>query len=82
VHSAPQGVTLPEHVVSWDANRANNKWLRALRQRRQAWSAAWAAARAPEEETPSEIESSRGGDEEEDEDEKRGGNSPSSLSTT
>jgi hypothetical protein len=70
--SAPRRVTLPEDVVRWDTNRANNKRLRARKQRWQAWSAARAAARSQGEETPSEPESSGGGDEEEDKDEEEG----------
>jgi hypothetical protein len=63
--SAPRRVTLPEDVVRRDTNHANNEWLRAQKQRWQAWSATRATARSQGEETPSEPESSGGGDEEE-----------------
>jgi hypothetical protein len=58
------GVTLPEHVARWEANRADNERQCVRKQRRQLRSAARAAARARGEETPSESWSS-GADEEE-----------------
>jgi hypothetical protein len=62
VHSALCRVTLPKDVARCEANRANNEWLRALRQWRQAWSAAQVATFSLGEETPSEPKSSGGGD--------------------
>jgi hypothetical protein len=53
-----RGVTLPEDVARWDDNCANNEQLRARRQKRLDSSAARAAARAQEEETPSEPQTS------------------------
>jgi hypothetical protein len=70
--SAPWGVTLPEEAARWEVHRAHNEWLRARRQRRQAWSAPRSIARAWGEETPSEPESLGGDEEEEDEDEEEG----------
>jgi hypothetical protein len=69
--SAPSGVTLPEDVVSWEANRADNERQQA---RRQLCGAAWVAVRARGggEETPSEPKPSGDGNEEEDEDEEEG----------
>jgi hypothetical protein len=54
--------------MRWEANHVHSEWLRARRQRRRAWSAAWAAARKRGEHTPFELESSRGDDEGEDND--------------
>jgi hypothetical protein len=71
-HNAPQGVTLPEDVVRWEANHVYSKRLWAQRQGRWDWSAARAAARAQGEETPSRLESSGGDDEEENEDGEEG----------
>jgi hypothetical protein len=67
-HSAPQGATLLEDVVRWEANRVYSEWLQARNQRRREWCAARAATRAWGEDTPSEPESSGGEDEEEDKD--------------
>jgi hypothetical protein len=66
---APQGVTLPEDAVRWEAHRIHNEQLWEERQRRRGWSATWSVMRARGEESPSEPESSGGGVEEEDEDE-------------
>jgi hypothetical protein len=52
------GVTLPEEVVRWEANRADNEWGQARKQRWQLRSAAQNAVRAWGEETPSVPESS------------------------
>jgi hypothetical protein len=71
-HNVPRGVTLPEDVARQEANRANNEWLWARRQRRPAWSTTRVAMRARGEKTPSELESLGGGDEEEDKDEEEG----------
>jgi hypothetical protein len=68
----PQGVTLPEDAVRWEAHRIHNEQLWEESQRRRGWSAAWLVMRARGEESPSEPESSGGDVEEEDEDEEEG----------
>jgi hypothetical protein len=68
----PEGVTLPEDVVGREANLVYSKQMQAWRQRRRDWSAAWAAARARGQETPSEPESSGGDNEEDDKDGEEG----------
>jgi hypothetical protein len=81
VHSNPRGVTLPEDVVSQEANCADNERQQTRKQRRWLRSTSRTTARARREETPSEPESS-GDEEEEDEDEDKEGEitpSPHSL---
>jgi hypothetical protein len=63
---------LPKDKARQEANCVHSEWPRVWRQRRRAWSAAQAAARAVGEDTSSESESSGGDDEEEDEDEEEG----------